>query len=97
MKCRPIIIMRATQKNRMSNPVTSTDVGVERVKILGFVRPAHGAEGPQGGREPRVEHVGFLHQFRGAAIGAGRGIFLGNDELAALGQVHAGTRWPHQI
>ena len=59
--------------------------GVERGKILGLVRPAHGAEGPQGGREPRVEHVGFLHQFRGAAIGAGRGIFLGNDELAALG------------
>ena len=27
MKCRPIIIIRATQKKMMSNPVTSTSVG----------------------------------------------------------------------
>ena len=27
MKCRPIIIMRATQKKMMSKPVTSVEVG----------------------------------------------------------------------
>ena len=27
MKCRPIIIIRATQKKMMSKPVTSTSVG----------------------------------------------------------------------
>ena len=30
------------------------------------------------------EHVGFLHQFRGAAVRAGRRVLLGHDELAAL-------------
>ena len=34
MKCRPIIIIRATQKKMMSKPVTSTEVGYQRASSL---------------------------------------------------------------
>ena len=61
-----IIIMRATQKNRMSWPVIRTSrSGSSALHFLGVFRPAERAEGPEAGGEPGVEDVGVaveVHQ-----------------------------------
>ena len=57
MKCRPIIIIRATQKKMMSKPVTSVVGRIEALELRRLVRPAEGRERPQRRGEPGVEHV----------------------------------------
>ena len=57
MKCRPIIIIRATQKKMMSQPVTSTSVGIIALHFRRLVGPAQRRERPQRRGEPGVEHV----------------------------------------
>ncbi len=47
MKCRPIIIIRATQKKMMSKPVTSTSVGIIARRARRLLGPAQGRERPQ--------------------------------------------------
>ena len=56
--------MRATQKNRMSKPVISSDGRVEVREVVGLVGPAERGERPQAGAEPGVEHVGVLLEMR---------------------------------
>ena len=42
MHSMPSMIMRATQKKRMSKPVIRSEVGIERRQILGLIGPAEG-------------------------------------------------------
>ena len=84
MKCSPIIIMRATQKKRMSKPVTRTDGRVEGLQQRRLVRPAQGRERPERRAEPGVEHVRVLPQPAAAALRAGLRRLLGDDHLAAV-------------
>ena len=44
---------------------------MEVLQVLGRVGPTQGGEGPQGRGEPRVEHVGVLHDAAAAALRAG--------------------------
>ena len=64
MNSMPSMIMRATQKNRMSKPVISSEVGIERAQVGGIVGPAERRERPETGAEPGVENVGILRESR---------------------------------
>ena len=80
MKCRPIIIMRATQKKMMSKPVTSVVGRVVALHLRRLVGPAERRERPQRRGEPGVEHVLVaLEEARAAvrAFGDLVGLFLG--------------------
>ena len=92
----PSMTMRATQKNRMSKPVMSSEVGIESCEVLGLVGPAERGERPEAGAEPGVEHVGILLEVRRAAARAGGRGFARDDDFAASRQCQAGMRWPHQ-
>ena len=56
--------------------------GIEVIQVLGLVRPAQGAEGPQGAGEPGVQGVLILAQ-RAAALGAGGHGLVAHMHLAA--------------
>ncbi len=60
-----------------------------RSGVIGFqqrrlVRPAHGGEGPEGGAEPGVQHVGFPDQLLASALGAAVRILQGHGHLLAV-------------
>ena len=62
--------------------------GVERAQVLGVVGPAERREGPERGREPRVENVGRPRQLARAALGARvrLGLLDGDVPVGALPQ-----------
>ncbi len=59
--------------------------GCIRTRLRRDVRPAEDRDRQQAGREPRVEHVGFLRNPVGPAMCAGRGIHARHRDLAARG------------
>ena len=89
------MIIRATQKKRMSKPVTSTSVGIEVREVRRLIRPAEHRERPELRREPRVEHVRVLLELAGSAGRAGGGSASATVTCPSVA-VNAGMRWPHQ-
>ncbi len=70
--------------------------GVEVVQVLGLLRPAQGGEGPQGGGEPGVQHVGVPLDVGAAALLAHRGVLAGETVMwPQSSQYHTGIWWPH--
>ena len=59
--------------------------GVEVVQLRGFVRPAQGGEGPQGGAKPGVQHVLLPGDVLAAALGAAGGVGAVHGDVAAVG------------
>ena len=73
----------------ISYPVTGVR-GEEVFVILGFVGPAQGGEGPEGGGEPGVQSILVLtHLF--TALGAGCGCVLGYNQFAAIIAIESGN------
>ena len=93
------MIIRATQKNRISGAVTSVSAGIERREVAACcVGPAERGERHKPGREPGVEHVLVLAH-RAAAVGAARRGRRGSRwccRSRTSSQYHTGMRWPHQ-
>ena len=58
--------------------------GVEIVQVLGLFGPAQGREGPQGGGEPGVQHVGVPVDVGRAALLADGGVGAGHGHVAAV-------------
>ena len=56
------MIMRATQKKMMSKLGDQHRRRIKDCELLGLVRPAQRGEGPERGREPRVENVGISYE-----------------------------------
>ncbi len=86
------MIMRATQKKRMSEPGNQQAGRIKRGKIAqGCIpaifrhnlRPAKNRNRQQSRREPRVQHIGFLRNLFGAAMGADRRVFARHRDLVA--------------
>ena len=64
--------------------------GIEVVQVLGLLRPAQGGEGPQGGGEPGVQHVGVPLDVLGVAGLALGGVGAADGHVAAVGAVPHG-------
>ena len=95
------MIMRATQKNRISGAVTSIVGRIERVRdpVDFSFGPAERRERPEPRREPGVEHVLVLpHRRRRTCGHVATSSRLTMTLLGAShsSQYHTGMRWPHQ-
>ena len=96
IKWMPIIIMRATQKNRMSKPVTSTEVGYQRRRSL----VSSGQPMVEKGHRADENHVSSTSSSCLSApphLGHTAGASSATTISPQDSQFQAGMRWPHHI
>ncbi len=65
--------------------------GVKIIQLGGFLRPAHGGEGPQARAEPGVQHVFFLADMLAAAGFALLDVVSADGDMAAVVAVPSGN------
>ena len=100
MNAKPAMIMRATQKNRISGAVTSTSVGIERLQVRRCPRSASRAwRSARATTRTRCRARPRPARTGAAALRAvARGPRAARSRAAARtsSQYHTGMRWPHQ-